>query len=204
MLKYLTKVRDRLLGFLNGVNLYPTKWIGQPETPADIQSKIDGIDTLQEELYQLKTQISIKKKDARKLEKEIVKYIKGMEKKATGFHAEELGALEEYKIKLRKAREKWHVPKTMLVPEIDISSDGLGFSVSTNRDHLAIGYEWERGESTNPQDMNTYPPMEFYRHSSKKSFEDKNVKAGVRYFYRVHAVNSNGVGPWSGIISRIL
>jgi len=204
MLKYLTKVRDRLLGLLNGVNLYPTKWTGQPETPEDIQSKIDSIDSLQEELNHLKTQISMKKKDARKLEKEVVKYIKGMEKKATGFHAEELGALGEYKIKLRKTREKWHVPKTILVPEISITKDGLGFIVTTNRDLLANGYEWERGVATNPQDMNTYPPMEYYRHSSKKSFEDKNVKAGVRYFYRVRPVNSNGVGPWSGIISRIL
>ena len=204
MLKYLTKLRDRLLGLLNGVNLYPSKWSGQPETPAEIQSKIEGIDALQEELNHLKTQISIKKKEARKLEKELVKYIKVIEKKATGFHAAEREVLWQYHIKLRKVKEKWHVPKAMLKPKIDYTKDGLGFVVSTNRDLLANGYEWERGEATNPQDMNAYPPMEYYKHSSKKSFADNNVKAGVRYFYRVRAVNRNGEGPWSVITSRIL
>ena len=127
-----------------------------------------------------------------------------MEKKATGFHATEREVLRQYNIKLRKAKEKWHVPKVMLKPEISYTKDGLGFILSTNRDLVAYGYEWERGEATNPQDMHTYPPMEYYRHSSKKSFEDKNVVAGVRYFYRVRAISRNGVGPWSVIVSRIL
>ena len=204
MLKYLTKLRNRLVGLLNGVSKNQSKWTGQPETLADIQSKIDGIDALQEELNHLKSQISIKKKEARQLEKDLVLYAEIIEKKANGFHKTEQKVLTYYGLKQRKAKEKWDYPKEILIPGITNTTDGSGFKVSTNRDLLANGYEWERGESTNPQDMNTYPPMNFYKHSSKKSFIDKNVKAGVRYFYRVRAVNRNGEGPWSVIKSWIL
>ena len=73
----------------------------------------------------------------------------------------------------------------------------------TAKDPVAINYEWQKGQGLDPKDMHTIPDMVFFKFTTKIKFVDDNVTKGVRYFYRVRALNRNGQGPWSEPVSRV-
>ena len=73
----------------------------------------------------------------------------------------------------------------------------------TAKDDVADSYEWQKGQGTDPKDTSTIPPMSFFKQTSKTVFIDDEVLKGIRYFYRVRAVNRNGQGPWSEPVSRV-
>ena len=123
---------------------------------------------------------------------------------AYGIYANNLSKLSEYGIKPRKDPNKVPPPTKTLAIEITDDSDGEGFNLSiTSKDDVADSYEWQKGQATDPKDMSTIPPLSFYKTTSKIKFLDDDIIKGVRYFYRVRALNRNGQGPWSEAVSRV-
>jgi len=47
------------------------------------------------------------------------------------------------------------------------------------------------------------PPYPFLKSTKKLVYVDDDVEAGVRYFYRVRAVNATGAGAWSEPVSAV-
>ena len=45
--------------------------------------------------------------------------------------------------------------------------------------------------------------MKLYKTTTKTPFVDDDVFKGVRYFYKVRAINAAGEGPWSEAVSRV-
>jgi hypothetical protein len=203
MLKYLIDVRNRMVNLKQGVEAHSSDWTGQAETPVSIQTNIGTLDTMQGEITALEAQLSQKKKDARQLEKSITLIADTIENKAIGFHTATPDKLTDYDIKLRKPREKKPAPTAVIIPELKDDTDGQGFIISTQVDPNADKYEWEKGVATDPKDLNTIPAMLHYKITSKTVFVDDNVAKGVRYFYRVRAINTTGDGPWSAAVSRV-
>jgi hypothetical protein len=203
MLKYLEKIREILAGLKHGVESHTAEWLGQFETPAVIQSKIVQIDTIQDEIKTLKDQLSQKKKQARKLQKELGIFTDTIKNKAIGFHLSKPELLKDYDIKLRREYQKTVKPSAILAVTISDAPSGKGFVVSTNRDPLSSHYEWQRGIGENPRDVVNIPPMHFYKSTSKSQFTDEDIEIGVRYFYRVRPANRSGEGPWSATVSRV-
>jgi hypothetical protein len=203
MLGYITKLRNRFAQLLNGVTTHPAKWTGQAESPITIQANINQLDLIQKEITQKETELILKKKEARKIEKNLTPIADGIKTKAIGFHNSEPVELQSYGIKLRKAKEKKAVPDKKLGPVIEEDVDGIGFKISTQFDPLAEHYEWEKGESDDPKDLNHIPDLKLFKSTSRISFIDNEIEAGVRYFYRVRAVNRRGKGVWSAVANKI-
>ena len=203
ILVYLQKLRNRFVGLLNGVTIHAADWAGQAETPVTIQANIDQVDTIQSEINALEDQLSQKKKEGRALETELNLTADTIENKAIGFHTSNPEVLNDYDIKLRKPREKRPVPTAVLVPVLKDDVDGEGFIVSNEVDTDADKYEWEKGIATDATDLNTVPPMQHFKITSKITFIDDDVMPGKRYFYRLRAFNTSGNGPWSAPVSRV-
>ena len=203
MYAFLLKIKNRLVALKNGVSTHATEWTGQPETPTTIQTQITTVDTMQTEIDALEHQLSEKKKAAHLLVVPLEASADIVEKKAIGFHAANPGELETYGIVARKPNEKHPVPGSTLYVDIKDDTDGIGFIVSTQVDAYADQYQFERGIATDPKDLNTTPPMKEYKTTTKTSFVDDDVVSGVRYFYRVRALNAAGAGHWSNASSRV-
>lgn len=203
MLKYLVNLKNRFFHLKNGMELHPTSWTGQAETPTTVDANMASIDQIQLEIVQKEDELSILKSKARSLESELELVADTIENKAIGFHTTEPEVLVDYDIKLRKPREKKPVPTTVITPELKDDYDGQGFIITIKVDPLADKYEWEKGVADDPKDLNTIPAMSHFKITSKTSFVDDEVAKGVRYFYRVRALNSTGNGPWSAAISRV-
>jgi hypothetical protein len=200
---YLMKLRARLVGLLNGLTVHAAVWAGQAETVLTIQANIDAIDAMLAGVNSLEDQLSLKRKEARKLDKDLTLVADTVENKAIGFHTAKKELLVDYDIKLRKPAVKKPVPSAVLVPELADDVDGVGFVVSTQVDPDADKYEYEKGVGLDPQDLNTIPKMLHFKITSKTIFVDDDVAPGVRYFYRVRAFNATGEGAWSAAVSRV-
>ena len=123
---------------------------------------------------------------------------------AYGIYANTPDKLAEYGIKPRREPSKVPPPTDILAIEISDNTDGEGFNLMlTAKDPVAINYEWQKGQGLDPKDMHTIPDMIFFKITSKIQFIDDNVTKGVRYFYRVRALNRAGQGPWSEPVSRV-
>jgi len=203
MLQYLVKLRNRFVNLKNGVTLHAADWAGQSETPVTIDANIAAIDAKQADINAKEDELSIAKKQARELEKSLDLVGDTIENKAIGFHTAHPEVLVDYDIAVRKPREKAPIPSAVLVPELKDDVDGQGFVVSTQVDPDATRYEWEKGVAADPKDVNTIPEMRHFKNTSKTTFVDDEVAQGVRYFYRVRALNSTGEGPWSAAVSRV-
>ncbi|MEI8202501.1 MAG: hypothetical protein WCH34_05785 [Bacteroidota bacterium] len=203
MLDYISKLRNRFVQLLNGVSTHPAKWAGQAESPITIQANIHQLDSIQQEITQKENELNKKKKEAREIEKSLTPIADGIKSKAIGFHNPEPEQLQSYGIKLRKAKEKKAVPDKKLTAVIEDDVDGKGFKISTQFDPLAEHYEWEKGESDDPKDLNHIPEFKLFKSTTRISFIDDEIEAGVRYFYRVRAVNRRGKGAWSVVANKI-
>jgi hypothetical protein len=201
--KFLQNLKSRFSNLKNGVKKHEAEWTDQPESEVTIQSNLDSIEEAQQTIIQKEEELALARKQARKLEKELIVVADTIENKAIGFHTANPDVLVDYDIKTRKPRKKKPAPSTILVPSLADDTDGVGFIVSTKSDPIADRYEWEKGIGEDPKDLTTIPKLSHYKTTTKTKFTDNNVIPGVRYFYRVRAANANGEGPWSAAVSRI-
>ncbi|MEI8204528.1 MAG: fibronectin type III domain-containing protein [Bacteroidota bacterium] len=185
------------------MNEHSSVWTGQAETTVTIQANIDSIDTMQSDIEHLESQLSQKKKAARTLEKNLNVVADTIENKAIGFHTATPDVLQDYGIEARKTNEKKPLPTGDLSPKIQDELDGHGFNLTNTVDPDADRYEWERGVGADPTNLTTIPTMQHFKNTSKTTFVDEAVLPGVRYFYRVRALNATGDGAWSPIVSRV-
>ncbi len=202
-MKYLLDLISLFEGLKKGITAYTTLWKDQLYTPEFIQSIIDSLKGTNDEIDTLETSLSKKKKEARLLESDKQAVADKIIKITYGFHSDKPEQLIDYGLKLPKAPETKPRPEKQLAVTLEDDTDGVGFIVYTQVDAAAKNYEWEKGQGANPSDTNTIPEMNFFKYTSKTTFVDDDVAKGVRYFYKVRAVNTAGEGPWSEAVSRV-
>jgi len=204
MKKYLEEILGEITRVEQGITANPTDWTNQPVTLAQITA-------LKTDLTHCATEIESaeaaalgarhaglsKNLDAQKVYERVTNL-------AYGIYATDPDKLAEYGIKPKKDRSKIPPPTSILAIEITDDTDGEGFSlILTAKDPVALNYEWQKGQGLDPKDMHTIPDMSFFKFTTKIQIVDDNVIKGIRYFYRVRALNRNGQGPWSEPVSRV-
>lgn len=98
MVKYLSKISEKLNFFKNGLEKNSKKWSVFSENPSIIQEQIDEVETMNLEITKLKNALSQKYSQARELRKKKKEFIGKLEKRAAGIHADEPEKLVEYGI----------------------------------------------------------------------------------------------------------
>ena len=204
MLKYIVEAVTRLQKLKSGIVKNPTVWTGQAVTPETIQTTIDGLDKVEKESEDLQSELSSKHVEARNVSAAAEKEAGSITNLAIGLEKGNQEKLStEYGISMKKEAAQKSAPVTPLHIALQDDTDGIGYIVSTQKDQSADNYEWHKGQGANPADTNTIPEMKFFKYTSKTTFVDDDVAKGVRYFYRVRAVNTAGVGAWSEAVSRV-
>ena len=204
MKKYIAKTLSSEDAFINGMTANPADWTGQPVTlvilttdRAALLVKSKDIDTKSAALKEANTAGAVKNTESKR-------FIFQAENLAYGNYADNPSELAEYGLKPRKDPTIVPPPTKTIAITLTDDTDGEGIVLTlAAKDDVADFYEYEKGQGTDPKDQTKIPPMEFLKNSSKSSFEDDDVLPGIRYFYRVRAVNRNGQGPWSEAASRV-
>lgn len=203
MIKYLRSISDRLKSFLSGVNKFIALWAAHSVTPADLQAKIDQTIAMEEAVEEQKKLLADKQTEARALQDAMELYLEQLENFARAIHAKDPENLPDYGLDSQTTSNSRPAPMEKLLITLKDDTDGVGFIVSTTADSDASMYEWYKGVSTDPGKSDIIPAMTLFKTTQKISFVDDDVIKGQRTFYKVRAVNSAGVGPWSEPASRV-
>ncbi len=203
MTKYILEIITRLTNFKNGQIKNPDKWNKPDETPEVVQGIIDGLNNASKAIDDAKENLSIAQTNARNLEAEAIKKADELENSAIAYEKNDTAKLSLYGIELRKPKERKPVPTSTLHPKLQDDTDGVGFILATNVDSVADQYEWQKGTGADATKTDVIPEMKLFKTTTKTSFVDDDVAQGVRYFYRVRAINAAGEGPWSEAVSRV-
>lgn len=204
MKKYLINTVEDFKALVKGMKSNPADWTNTPVKPTDVETmeteledKGQQVDTAEATASQARHTAMEKNSEAKKMYEQVVNL-------AYGIYANNPEKLSEYGIKLKRESTKIPPPTAVLSIEIKDDTDGEGFVLSVvQRDEVADSYEWQKGPGADPKDLNTIPPLQFFKVTSKTTFLDDQIQKGVRYFYRVRAVNRNGQGPWSEPTSQV-
>ena len=203
MTKYLSEIASRLNNFLNGIQKSPELWTKADETPEAVRAVIDNLNTADKAIENAKDALSTAHAEARKLETTATKFADDLENSAIAYEKSDPDKLSRYGINLRKEKIRKPAPTAILHAALQDDTDGIGFIVSTNIDPNADHYEWYKGNNSDPTKTDIIPEMKLYKTTTKTSFVDDDVLKGVRYFYKVRAINAAGEGPWSEAVSRV-
>lgn len=204
MLKYILELSNRLSRLKSGMEANTATWIGQAVAPADIQIKIDELNAKNDEIADLKEQVSVKLAEARALKGVVETFADMVEDLAKGLHSDDPEKLVEYDIELRKPPVPKNKPSMVLTLVMEDDTDGVGFVLSLQEpDNDAEHYDWKKGIGADPKDDSKVPPMTFLISTTKSQYLDDDVPKGERIFYSVRAVNSKGDGPWSAPVSSV-
>ena len=204
MKKYIQEMLQEIENFEHGISANAADWTNLPVTLVQIT-------TLKNDLAHCGTAIETAEATALGARhaglaknSEAIKIYDQAVNLAYGIYANTPDKLAEYGIKQRKDKSKIPPPTAILAIEISDDTDGEGFILLlTAKDPVSDNYEWQKGQGLDPKDMHTIPDMSFLKFTTKIKFVDDNVTKGVRYFYRVRALNRNGQGPWSEPVSRV-
>lgn len=203
MPKYISDIAARLTNFKNGMLKNPGKWTNPDETPEVVQLVIDGLNNASKDMDDAKDNLSIAQNNARALQASAIKKADELDNSAIAYEKSDPVKLSLYGIELRKEKAKKPVPTSTLHSKLQDDTDGVGFIVSTNVDADADQYEWHKGMGADPTKTDVIPEMRLFKTTTKTTFVDDDVAKGVRYFYKVRAINAAGEGPWSEAVSRV-
>ncbi len=202
--KYIQRTIEELTGMDNGMLANPTDWASTPVTELAVKAQITSLSTKGQAVANAEQALSEARAAANAENKLAIKLAEQVIDLAFGIYAATPDKLVEYGIKPRKTPEKIPPPVDILAIDIQNDTDAEGFILAlVAKDSVADSYEWQKGQGADPKDTSTIPPMSFYKQTSKIRFVDDNVQKGVRYFYRVRALNRNGQGPWSEAFSKV-
>lgn len=204
MKKYLEKTLNELNALDEGMLGNPTDWSSTPVTEPAVKTQITNLTAKGQAIIDAEQALSEARAAAIEENKKAGKLVIQVSDLAFGIYADTPDKLVEYGLKPRKSPEKVPPPTNILAIEIQNDTDGEGFILMlAAKDPLADSYEWQKGQGADPKDVNTIPPMSFYKQTSKSTIVDDDVLKGIRYFYRVRALNRNGQGPWSEAASKV-
>ena len=203
MPKYLQDILNRLTALLNGMTKRADKWTKPDETAEVVQGVITEITNVAKEMSDAKEAYALTQSKARSVQAAAIKKADEIEMAAIAYEKGDQVQLNLYGIEVKKERSKRSTPSTVLQAKVQDDTDGVGFIVSNNSDPVADQYEWHKGVGTDPSKTDVIPEMKLFKVTTKVSFVDDDVQQGVRYFYRVRAVNAAGEGPWSEPVSRV-
>ena len=202
-MKYISDVCGRLSKNKDGMEKNQAGWQSQPVTSAMVQASIDALTAKQKAIDDKNLEIAILQREAHTLSAEGNELADRVEALAVGIEGNNPEKLVLYGIKPRKPLVKKPACTTVLQVTLTDDVDGIGFIVAAKTDANADMYEWQKGISADPSKTDVIPEMKIYKTTIKTSFVDDDVAKGVRYFYRVRAVNASGEGPWSEAVSRV-
>ncbi len=203
MVKYLSDSISRLKELLNGMLKNPEIWTKPDETPEAVQSKITGLEVVSKTLEDAQENLTLTQVNARRAQADAAKFADDLENSAIAYHKSDQVKLSVYGIELRKPRTKRTSPTSTIYAKLQDDTDGQGFIVSTIADPNADQYEWQKGMAADASKTDVIPDMKLFKSTTKLTFVDDDVQKGVRYFYRVRAINTAGEGPWSEAVSRV-
>jgi hypothetical protein len=204
MKKYIADTLEKLNAFIQGMKANPNDWTNEPVKLADVVAESDDlttksntIDSAEATLKVVRHQGSLQNSEAKKLYSQCETF-------AYAIYADNTEKLADYGIKPRKEPTKVPQPSEVLAVVIEDDIDAEGFVIGIKaRDKVAESYEWQKGQGIDPKDTSLTPQLFYLKTTSKISFIDDNVNKGIRYFYRVRAMNRSGYGPWSEAASRV-
>jgi hypothetical protein len=203
MTKYILEIITRLTNFKNGQVKNADKWTKPDETPEAVQAVIDSLNNASKGIDDAKENLTLAQVNARNLESEATKKADELENLAIAYEKSDPVKLSLYGIELRKQKERKPAPTSTLHPKLQDDTDGVGFILTTNVESVADQYEWQKGTGADATKIDVIPEMKLFKTTTKTSFVDDDVNKGVRYFYRVRAINAAGEGPWSEAVSRV-
>ena len=203
MLKYIDNIIKALKDASSGMKKNAEKWTGQPVTAAEIDAEVAALESAGNEVSDAEKLLVQKREAARKLVAAKSVKVEQVHNLAMGIHVVDPEKLNEYGISARKGSSARPVPGKGLIVSIADDSDGIGFVITINVQPEADHYEIEKGEAPNVNELVLTPPFPFFKTTLKTVIVDDDVKKGVRYFYRVRAINSIGAGGWSESVNRV-
>lgn len=204
MKKYIADTITKLNDFANGMKANPADWGINNVELSEVQSSSAKLTATGNKIQSAEAALKMLNREAVLGKSESLKLYEQCKAFAKGIYSNNPEKLAQYGIKLRKQAKAIPPPSMNLTVVLKNDEDGKGFIVKIRRrDLTAKEYIWERGENTDPKITNVVPKMSVYKLTQKVSFVDDDVSEGIRYFYRVRAVNCNGEGPWSEAASIV-
>jgi len=183
--------------------------VGQPDTPATVQAKINLLDTANSQIEALKDQLAQKQAASQVLAASKNDAALIIEKRAIAMHATTPEKLIKYDIAVPSGPKVARtLPVKASIIGVTNNDDGIGFKIAIQgRGEVVDFSEIQRGEIVAATDTTAatilQPPYPFLKSIKKLLFVDDDVEAGVRYFYRVRGANNTGAGAWSEPVSRV-
>jgi hypothetical protein len=207
-LKFMEVTIVRLKAFKSGISGNATAWAGQEDTPTTVQAHIDALEAADADIASLETLLTQKRQAAKVLAKQKEAVADAIELRVKGIHATATSKWPEYGVDdpnaaAAAAKGTRPVPEKGDIKNIMDDYDGIGFIVELEGLKEADSYEVQRGAGANAADVNTIPAFSYLRNVRKLSFVDDDVEKGIRYFYRLRGINSQGLGEWSEPVSRV-
>ena len=202
-MKYITDVSGRLQLQLDGVNKNPDILQNQLITKEMIEAKIGELTAKKKAIDDKNTETAVLQKEAHALSAEGTELADRVESLLRGILGNSPDKLIVYGIQNRKTQAKKPACTEILQITLADDTDGVGFIVTTRTEKNADMYEWQKGQSADASKTDQIPEMKHFKITIKTTFVDDDVVKGVRYFYRVRAVNAAGEGPWSEAVSRV-
>jgi hypothetical protein len=203
MLKYIQNLVDSLKSVVSGMKKNPEKWANLPVTVQDVESDIAELEKADSDIKDAEQSLTQKREVARTLATAKSSRLSQLQNLAIGLHADNSSKLTEYNIDARKISSAKPVPGKVHIVSITDDVDGIGFILTIAKESEADHYEIEKGEATNVNDLVLAPPFPFFKTTTKTTIVDDDVKKGVRYFYRVRAINPSGSGEWSESVNKV-
>jgi hypothetical protein len=204
MQKYFIALNEFFTKFKSGLTANAVDWAGEPETPAIMQAHLDDIAAADADVEAAIITLSQKRTASRAVRDSKTDVRGTLNNRVKGIYPDNFVKWPEFgvTVPVTDAPDRTAPTYQHNVNIID-DTDGQGFILSIQKDNLADYYEWEKGQSANPSDTNTIPPLTAWRTNNKIKLVDDEVDPGLRYWYRVRSVNNHGVGPWSEAASRV-
>lgn len=207
MTKYIQEQIAELKNRRNGITKNSDKWTNLPVKADGIDAKIKELEELDKKIEDGLNTVQQLREQARNIVDENKKEISKIDNFVLGIHNESQEKLNEYGLGFHvgknNASRSLPIPSKVVIDSIIDDYDGVGFIIQLARIDNVEHFEIQRGQSTDSKALVLAPPYPFLRTVKKLKFTDDDVEKGLRYFYRVRAINRNGAGEWSESLSRV-
>ena len=203
MVLYVQKIINIINSRIAGMKANPQKWANQEVTALELEEEVTALSTQSAKMDTAENALQNEQAVTRSMVDALAAKQKKVDNLAIGLHSEEPLKLSNYGIPLRKTNTVKPVPSKVMVTTITDDEDGDGFVITWQKVAGAVRYEIERGVSTNTGDLSVIPPFALFKSTSTISVKDEDIQKGIRYFYRVRALNAAGAGEWSAPVHRV-